>query len=129
LLAVAAGAVTLTLLFPNQRQPLSQWLFWRFAVIYGCVLFFGAAYVPPRLARLRIPFHPKSCLAPVLSAGQADDAVGAGNLVGIAIWFWTYHQDRYLQTLLPWMVAVTTSEIWFTGSSARASGRPSGGPR
>ncbi len=45
LLVVAAGAVTLTLLFLNQRQPLSQWLFWRFAVIYGCVLLFGAACV------------------------------------------------------------------------------------
>ena len=43
LLVVAAGAVTLTLLFLNQHQPLSQWLFWRFATIYGCVLFFGAA--------------------------------------------------------------------------------------
>jgi len=43
LLAVAAAAMVFTLLFLNRQQPLSKWLFWRFGVIYCCVLFFGAA--------------------------------------------------------------------------------------
>jgi len=34
-------------------------------------------------------------------------ALAAAVLAGIALWYGTYHQDRYLQALLPWMVAVT----------------------
>jgi hypothetical protein len=34
-------------------------------------------------------------------------ALVAAILAGIAFWYGTYHQDRYLQALLPWMVAVT----------------------
>jgi hypothetical protein len=36
-------------------------------------------------------------------------------LTGVAIWFLTSHQDRYLQCLLPWMVSVTVAiglEVW-----------------
>lgn len=45
-----------------------------------------------------------------------------GTVVGLLIWFWTYHQDRYLQALLPWMVAVTAAVFllaWRTGVAAR----------
>jgi hypothetical protein len=42
--------------------------------------------------------------------------------VGIVIWFWTFHQGRYLQILLPWMVAVTVAAFalaWRAGWPAR----------
>jgi len=42
-LAVAALAIAFTLWFLNRAQPLSDWLFWRFAGIYALVLFFGLA--------------------------------------------------------------------------------------
>ncbi len=29
----------------------------------------------------------------------------------ILIWYWTHHQDRYLQAILPWMAAVTAAII------------------
>lgn len=32
-------------------------------------------------------------------------------MIGVATWYWTYHQDRYLQSLLPWMVVVTAAAI------------------
>jgi hypothetical protein len=31
--------------------------------------------------------------------------------VAIFAWYWTHHQDRYLQTILPWMAAVTAAII------------------
>jgi hypothetical protein len=46
-----------------------------------------------------------------------------GTLLGIAIWYWTYHQDRYLQALLPWMAAVVAAVLagaWRAGWLARA---------
>lgn len=48
--------------------------------------------------------------------------LAAGTLLGVVIWFWTYHQDRYLQALLPWMVAVTSATFaraWETGLGTR----------
>lgn len=35
--------------------------------------------------------------------------------IGIFVWYWTLHQDRYLQVLLPWMVAslaATLISLW-----------------
>ncbi|MES1206922.1 MAG: hypothetical protein ABUS79_13380 [Pseudomonadota bacterium] len=43
-------------------------------------------------------------------------------MVGIAVWYWTYHQDRYLQALLPWMAAVTAAVLvmaWRRGWAGR----------
>jgi hypothetical protein len=34
----------------------------------------------------------------------------AGNL-GVFVWYWNLHQDRYLQVLLPWMAAVVAATI------------------
>ena len=31
--------------------------------------------------------------------------------LGVFVWFWTMHQDRYLQILLPWMVCVVAATI------------------
>lgn len=42
--------------------------------------------------------------------------------VAILTWFWIHHQDRYLQTLMPWMAAVTAAliiRIWRTGWLSR----------
>jgi len=50
-------------------------------------------------------------------------ALGATTMVGIACWYWTYHQDRYLQALLPWMAAFVGALLpllWRLGRPARA---------
>ncbi len=39
-------------------------------------------------------------------------ALAAASLVGVFIWFWTFHQGRYLQALVPWMAAVVAAVIW-----------------
>lgn len=42
--------------------------------------------------------------------------------VSLFVWYWTHHQDRYLQTLLPWMAAATASVfllVWQSGTLAR----------
>lgn len=31
--------------------------------------------------------------------------------IGIAVWYWTLHQDRYLQALVPWMVCVVAATL------------------
>lgn len=44
--------------------------------------------------------------------------------VGVAVWFLTLHQDRYLQILLPWMavvVAATVALAWREGRLARVA--------
>ena len=37
--------------------------------------------------------------------------VAAAALGGVWIWYFTYHQDRYLQALVPWMAAVVAAVI------------------
>jgi len=44
-------------------------------------------------------------------AGRAR-VLAAGTLLGLFVWYWTYHEDRYLQALLPWMVASTAVALW-----------------
>jgi hypothetical protein len=44
--------------------------------------------------------------------------------LGVLIWFWTNHQDRFLQALLPWMAACVVaiaSRVWMLGRAARAA--------
>ena len=44
--------------------------------------------------------------------------------VGVFIWFWTNHQDRYLQALLPWMVCTVVAIgalLWNLGAPARVT--------
>jgi hypothetical protein len=50
------------------------------------------------------------CL-PFLKRTRRIWALVAAVHLGIFVWFWTHHQDRYLQTLVPWMAAVTASVI------------------
>ncbi len=44
--------------------------------------------------------------------------------VGIFVWYWTHHQDRYLQTALPWMAAATAAVLallWQRGGAVRVA--------
>jgi hypothetical protein len=44
--------------------------------------------------------------------------------VGVFLWYWTFHQDRYLQSLTPWMaslVAAVVWRLWHAGLVARLS--------
>ncbi len=39
--------------------------------------------------------------------------------VGVFVWYWTHHQDRYLQAMLPWITAATASAmvlVWREGA-------------
>lgn len=56
--------------------------------------------------------------------GRRIVALAAATLIGVAIWYWTYHQDRYLQALLPWMAAVVAAALaltWRTGWPGRVA--------
>jgi len=44
--------------------------------------------------------------------------------LGVFIWYWTHHQDRYLQAVVPWMTAAAAAAIllvWRHGFAARAA--------
>lgn len=64
---------------------------------------------------------------PVLFLGREAGrtrALATGTLLGTFIWYWTYHEDRYLQALLPWMVASTAVALllaWDTGIAGRTA--------
>jgi hypothetical protein len=53
-------------------------------------------------------------------AGRAR-VLAAGTLLGVFIWYWTYHEDRYLQALLPWMAACTAAALWLAWEGGRAA--------
>jgi hypothetical protein len=60
-------------------------------------------------------------LALARGAGRARLLAG-GTLLGLFMWYWTFHQDRYLQALLPWMAAATSAALlfaWEGGVAAR----------
>jgi len=54
--------------------------------------------------------------------------VGVAAMVHVAIfiWYWTHHQDRYLQAIAPWMAAVTAAILtklwWEAGLAAKLAG-------
>ena len=42
--------------------------------------------------------------------------------LGVGVWYWTSHQDRYLQAIVPWMAAGTAAAmalVWRTGLPGR----------
>lgn len=50
-------------------------------------------------------------------------AVVAATHLGIFLWYWTNHQDRYLQSLMPWMAAASAATmglLWKQGWLVRA---------
>lgn len=59
-------------------------------------------------------------LTPVLLFKRSRALVGlvvTANL-GVMFWFWTYHQDRYLQAYLPWMAVA----VWVLATAAASLG-------
>ncbi len=38
-------------------------------------------------------------------------ALAIATMLGVSIWFFTYHQDRYLQALVPWMAAFVAATL------------------
>lgn len=50
-------------------------------------------------------------LLPFLKGARRTWALVAATHLGVFVWFWTMHQDRYLQALLPWMAAVVAATI------------------
>ena len=77
---------------------------------HGMVPVFGSLYT---LLLLTLPFFKRAKRIWLL--------VGFAQLA-LFIWYWIHHQDRYLQTLMPWFAAVTAALIirtWQTGAAAR----------
>jgi hypothetical protein len=57
-------------------------------------------------------------LFPFLPRTRRVAWLALGTMGGVWLWFGTFHQDRYLQALLPWMAAVTVATLvraWDTG--------------
>jgi hypothetical protein len=48
----------------------------------------------------------------VLPGARRPRALAAATILGVAIWYWTLHEDRYLQALVPWMAATVAAVIW-----------------
>jgi hypothetical protein len=81
-------------------------------VFHGLVPVFGFLFT---LSLLFVPFLRKTArLWGLIAAGH----------VGLFTWYWISHQDRYLQTLLPWLVAAVASSmalVWRLGYVQRAA--------
>jgi hypothetical protein len=61
-------------------------------------------------------------LLPFLKGTRRVWALAAASHLGVFVWFYTFHQDRYLQALVPWMAAVTGGTIalaWRAGIPGR----------
>jgi hypothetical protein len=52
-----------------------------------------------------------SLLLPFLKGARRTAGLALGAMAGVAIWFSTSHQDRYLQCLLPWMAVATLAVV------------------
>lgn len=55
---------------------------------------------------------------PFLRPLRRPAVLAAATITGVFTWYWTYHQDRYLQALLPWMAAVTAATLVLAWRSA-----------
>jgi len=61
-------------------------------------------------------------LLPFLKGARRVWALSIATHLGVFVWFYTFHQDRYLQAILPWMAAVTAATIalaWQAGIPGR----------
>jgi hypothetical protein len=59
----------------------------------------------------------------VARGGRRAIVLALGAMMGVFIWYWTYHQDRYLQAVVPWMVASAATALglaWSAGAVVRA---------
>ncbi|HRI62901.1 MAG TPA: hypothetical protein PK156_01655 [Polyangium sp.] len=70
------------------------------AKFHGQVPIFGALCT---LSVVVLPFLRKT--------GRIWGLVIATHL-GVAVWYWTLHQDRYLQLLLPWMACIVSATLF-----------------
>jgi len=80
---------------------------------HGDVPVFGSLFT---LSLLVLPF--------VKGSTRRTWALSIATHLGVFIWFWTYHQDRYLQALVPWMAAVTAATLalaWQSGWPGKAA--------
>jgi hypothetical protein len=62
-------------------------------------------------------------LLPVLSGTRRIWLLTLLTQLGVALWYWFFHAERYLQALVPWMAAVVASLAilaWRSGWPARA---------
>ncbi|MBN1608619.1 MAG: hypothetical protein JW940_18460 [Polyangiaceae bacterium] len=65
-----------------------------------------------------------SFCVPLLGASRRLWGLVAITYGGIFIWYWTSHQDRYLQAMVPWMAAATAAvviRLWNSGWATRAA--------
>jgi hypothetical protein len=53
------------------------------------------------------------CLVPLsfLRRTQRTWLASGAALTGVFVWYWTSHQDRYLQLILPWMAVATVATV------------------
>ena len=61
-------------------------------------------------------------ILPFVRGARRTWALLVAGHIGLFIWFWTMHQDRYLQILLPWMactVAATIALVWRSHIAAK----------
>lgn len=89
------------------------------------------AFVPHNWKHFEIPeptfgalFTLLGPVLPFLARVRRIWLLTACTYVGVFIWFWTNHQDRYLQALLPWMVCTVVAIgalLWKLGLPARAA--------
>lgn len=59
---------------------------------------------------------------PLLKGARRVVPVVAATAIAIFTWYWTHHQDRYLQTLVPWMAAASAAILillWRNGLASR----------
>jgi hypothetical protein len=64
---------------------------------------------------------------PFVRKGMRTALLFACGNVGVAVWYWMSHQDRYLQALLPWMAAAVAAAlilVWRTGWVGRVATIP-----
>lgn len=61
-------------------------------------------------------------LVPLLRGSRRLVGLYLATHLGVFVWYWTHHQDRYLQAALPWMAAATAAVLalcWRQGLAAR----------
>lgn len=79
---------------------------------HGNVPVFGSLYT---LLLLALPF---------LKRAKRIWLLVALTQLALFVWFWVHHQDRYLQTLMPWMAAATAAimiRVWNIGWIPKAA--------
>lgn len=72
----------------------------------------------PKIPVFGFLFTASLLVLPFLRKARWVWALSASSLIGVFVWYWTHHQDRYLQIILPWMAAATAATmvlVWRVG--------------